>query len=97
MNTDGINVLHVADRDDVSGGIAHHLVFDFLPAADVALNQHLVHAGQPESVGQNLTQHILIVSDSAARSSECIRRTQHYRITDFLRKPDAMLQAVNDL
>ena len=38
-----VEVFHIADGDAVALGIAHYLIFNFLPARDAALHQDLPH------------------------------------------------------
>ena len=41
MDTNRVNVLHVADGNDIAGAVPHDLVLDFLPSGDASLDQHL--------------------------------------------------------
>ena len=41
MDSERVEVLHVADRDAVVVAVAHHLVFYLLPALEGLLYQHL--------------------------------------------------------
>ena len=91
MHAHGIDVFHVADRDAVSGAVAHHLIFDFLPAGDAALHQNLTHTGETQAVCQNLLQLHLVMGDTAAASSQRIGGTQHHRIADFGSEGHAVL------
>ena len=91
MHAHGIDVFHVADRDTVSGAVAHHLVLDFLPAGDAALHQNLAHAGKTQAVCQNLLQLHLVMGDTAAASAQRIGGTQHHRIADFGSEGNAVL------
>ena len=51
MNTNRIDIFHVADGDHISGAITHYLVLDLFPACDAPLHQYLAHTGQTKTVG----------------------------------------------
>ena len=82
MYTHRVEVFHIADGDAVALGIAHHLVFNFLPARDTALNEHLPHAGKADAVVRDLAQFLFIIRDAAAGAAKLIGRADDDRITD---------------
>ncbi len=41
MNAHRVQILHVADRYGIPAGVPYHLVFHFLPAAQVFFDQDL--------------------------------------------------------
>lgn len=82
MYTHRVEVFHIADGDAVALGIAHHLVFNFLPARDTALNEHLPHAGKADAVVRDLAQFLFIIRDAAAGAAKRIGRADDDRITD---------------
>jgi hypothetical protein len=47
MDAHRVEVLHVADHDAVVEAVAHHFVFELLPADEVFLDQHLRAVGEP--------------------------------------------------
>ena len=53
MHTDRIEIFHVTYRDTVSCAVTHYLVFDFLPACDAALYEHLSHTAQTQTIGED--------------------------------------------
>ena len=97
MDADRINVLHVADRNHITGRIAHDLVLDFLPAADIALDKDLVNPGQAQAVGQDLDQFVFIFGNPPAGAPQGISGAQDNRIADGLGEGDSVLDIVNDL
>ena len=54
VDAHGVDVLHGADLDDVSGGVAHDLELDLFPTGDAALDEHLAHAGQVDAAVRDL-------------------------------------------
>ena len=45
MDADGVQVLHVADGDDVALVVAHDLILDLFPAGDALFHQDLMDGG----------------------------------------------------
>ncbi len=97
VNTDRIDVFHVADGDAVAGRVAHDLVFDLFPAGDRALNKDLSHTGKPETILQNLSEFHHVVRDAAAGTAKRIGRTEHDRVADLLGELHAVLNIFDDL
>ena len=97
MHADRIQVLHVADRDHIARAVAHDLVLNLLPARNAALHEYLSHAGEAKAVLQNLDEGAAVFRNAAAAAAERVRRAQHDRIADFLRKRDAVLDIFDDL
>ena len=60
-----VDVLHVTDGDAVVAPVAHHLVFNLLPAAQALLDQHLEHA-IGKAAAQRLIEIGLSLDDAAA-------------------------------
>ena len=96
MDTHRIDVFHVAYRDDIARAIAHHFIFDLFPACDRTFHQNLSDSGQAQAVCQDLIQFLLVRSDSAAGSAQCVSRTQNHRISDAPGKCFSVLNILND-
>ncbi len=62
VNTEGIEVFHVTDRDAVVLGIANNFIFNFFPALHAALNEHLRAGGQ--GLVAEVDQLVLVVGES---------------------------------
>ncbi len=97
MDTDGINVFHVADGDAVAGRVAHHLVLDLLPAGDAALDEHLSDTGETKAVLEDLPKLHHAVRDAAAGAAKRIGRAKNDGVADLLRKLHAVLDVLDDL
>ena len=74
VDTQRVEVLHVADRDTVVVAVAHHLVFYFFPAFQALLHQHL--RGEGEGFLCQFIQLLLVVAEARAESAEGIRCTE---------------------
>ena len=61
MDSQRVEVLHVADRDTVVITVADHLVFDLFPALERLLDKHLRR--ERESLFTNLFQFLLVVAE----------------------------------
>ena len=85
-----IDIFHITYGNAVSCAVAHYFVLDLFPACNTTLDKHLTNTGQTQSVRQNFFQLYLIVGNSAARSSQGIRRAQYHRIADLRRKSHAV-------
>ena len=83
VHTDGIEVLHAANRDHVSVFIAHALKLDLFPTGDALLDQNLVNRRHAKAVGRDLVQLLLCFRDAAAGTAERERRTHNDRIADL--------------
>ena len=97
VDADRINILHVADSDTVPCTVAHHFIFDLLPSCNAPLHQNLAHSGEPQTVFQNAFQLFLVVCNTAAASAKRISRPEHYRISNGIRKGDAVLNGLHHL
>ena len=73
MNAEGVEVFHVADGDAVVVAVAHHLVFNLLPALERFFDEHLGREregflGQPIEL-------FLIVAETGAQSAQGVGGT----------------------
>ena len=66
MNADGVEVLHVADRDGGIVFVPDYLVLDFLIAFDAFLNQNLRNGREGKTVFKKRKQFRLVIGKSAA-------------------------------
>ena len=97
MHADRVDVFHVTDRDRVALGVAHDLVFDFLPAGDALLDEDLIHTGIHDACRGDLAQLVPGVGDAAARAAEGVRRADDDRQADLTGELDRVLYRVHDL
>ena len=97
MNTNRVNVLHVADCDAVSCAVTHYFIFNFFPSCDAALYQNFTYTRKTETILQDFTEFIFIMGDTAAASTECVSRTENYRIADGICKCKTIFYCCNNL
>ena len=69
MNSNRIDILHVADRDHIAGAVTHYFILDLFPSRDAAFYQYFSHTGKTQSVCQDFFQFSLVMGDSSAASS----------------------------
>ena len=82
MDTNRVNVFHVADCDTVSCAVSHYLIFNFLPSCDAAFYQNFSYSGKTKTILKDFSQFIFVVGNTTAASAKRIRRTKNNRITD---------------
>ena len=97
VDTNRVNVLHVADSDAVSCAVTHYLILDFFPACDTALYQNLSNTGKTKTILQDLTKLVFIVGNSAAASAKSVSRTKNNRIANGIGKCKTILHRGNNL
>ena len=88
VNSHGIEIFHVAHGDAVVVAVADHFIFDFFPAGQILLNQHLRTVS--EGPGGTFTHIVLIYAQTRAESTQGVGRPEHHRITDLLGNPDGL-------
>ena len=81
VDTHRVDVLHGTDGDDVSGSVPHDFKFDFLPARDTALDQHLSYPRKGDAPVSDLLQGGPVVCNTTACSAQCIGRAYNDGIT----------------
>mmetsp|Transcript_69997 Transcript_69997/g.158249 ORF Transcript_69997/g.158249 Transcript_69997/m.158249 type:complete len:236 (+) Transcript_69997:2344-3051(+) len=81
VDAEGIEVFHVAHRDAVVPGVAHHLVLHLLPPEHGLLHQNLRAHG--EGLGAHVEQHLLVVADARAEAAQRVGRADHHRVADL--------------
>ena len=97
MDTNRVDVFHVADCDAVSCTVTHYFVFNFFPSCDAAFYQNFSYTGKSESVLEDLSQFIFVVGNTAAASAKGVSRTENDRITDGSGKCDTIFYGCYDL
>ena len=83
VDTYGVDVLHRADGDSRIVRVAHHLKLDLLVTLDRLLDQHLVHGREEQGVTHHLSQLLLVIHETATRTTERKGRTKHNGIADL--------------
>ena len=67
MDTEGVEVLHITDRDAVIIAVTHDLVLDFLPPLEALLYEHL--RGEGKGLATQLIQLLLVVTEATPEPS----------------------------
>jgi hypothetical protein len=70
-----VEVFHVADDDAVVEPVPHDLVFDFLPASEVLLDEHL--RAVRERLHRTLVQLLGVGAEAGAQAPQRVRRPHH--------------------
>ena len=86
VDSDGVEVFHVADGDAVVSAVADDFEFDFLPAGDAAFDQDLADQAVLQAFRADIVQFLIIVGNTAARAAQGIGRTDDERIADLVGK-----------
>ena len=81
MDAEGVEILHVADRDAVVEPVAHHFIFHLFPALEALFYKYLWREG--EGFFSNSVQFFLVVAESGPQSSESISGTDDDGISEF--------------
>ena len=70
MHAERVDILHGADGNAGVLGVAHHLVFDLLPANEAALDHHLANRAGAQAALHALPVLLFGGNDAAARAAE---------------------------
>ena len=70
MDAERVDILHGADGNAGVLGVAHHLVFDLLPANEAALDHHLTNRAGAQATLHALPVLLFGSNDAAARATE---------------------------
>ncbi len=62
MDAEWVEILHIADGDTVAETVTHHLIFDFLPAFETLLDEHL--GGEGKSLLSKTAEFVGIVAEA---------------------------------
>ena len=81
MDTQRVEVFHVADRDTVVETVAYYFVFYFLPAFQALFYQNLRR--ERECFFSQYVQFFFVIAETRSQTSQCICRTDDNRITQF--------------
>ena len=95
VDAHGVQVLHVADGDDVALVVPHHLIFDLFPAGDALFHQDLVDGGKPQAVGADLDQLGLVLADAAAGAAHGKGRPDDDGVADAVGAGQGVLQGLH--
>ena len=96
MDSDGIDVFHVADGDRRIVRVPHDFVFDFLEALDALFHEHLPDRRKRKGVFQDFTKFLFIVGKSAARTAQRERGAQNNGIADLFRRRHSLFHTGGD-
>ena len=83
MNTNRIQVFHIADGNGSILGIPHDLVFDFLITLDAFLHKYLMDRGEDQRILHDFPEFFLVVRKTTACTAKGKGGTKNNRITDF--------------
>ena len=97
VDTDGVQVLHVADGDHVALVVTHDLVLDLFPTGDALFHQDLMDGGKTQAVGADLDELFLVFADAAAGTAHGKGRADNDGIADAVRTGQRILQGLHDL
>ena len=81
VDSERVEVLHVADSDAVVISVPHDFVFNLLPALEGFLDKYLRR--ERESLLADLVEFLLIVTEPGAEPAEGIGRADNHRIAEF--------------
>ena len=95
VNTDGVQIFHVADGDGGVICVADYFVLDLLVALDTLFDEDLTNRGKFKPGFQQLLKLRLTVGKSASGSAQREGRAKDDRISDFLRGSTAFFHAAD--
>ena len=95
MDSEGVEVLHVADRDTVVETVAHHFVFHFLPALERLFNKHLRR--ERECFLHECFEFRVIVTEAAAEAAEGVSSTHNHGIAERAGHTQRFLDRIHSL
>src|SRR5438105_13997733 len=81
MDTNRVNVLHVADGDAIVRFVSHDLIFHFLPTIEVFFHEDLWRIDQGSL--DPCLQRPFVLAHPRTQSSHRKCKYYHYRITDL--------------
>ena len=96
MYTDGIEVLHVADRDAVVIAVTHDFILNFFPTGNAALDEHLADHAVLKSLDDRFDKFFFVFGNAAARAAHRVGGTHDQRIADLVGKPDGRFHILDD-
>ena len=81
MNTQRVEVFHITNCDTVVETVAHHFIFHFFPTTKRFFHQYLRR--ERERFFYKNIQLLFVITEAGAQATQCIRRPDNYRITQF--------------
>jgi hypothetical protein len=82
VNTEGVEVLHVANSDTVVGSVTDDFVLNLLPALERLLDQNL--GGEREGARRQIAELIGVGSEAGAQTTESVGRADNDGVTNLL-------------
>ena len=80
VDSEGVEVLHVADSDTIVETVAHHLILHFFPSLKGFLHQYL--GRERERLLHEFDQFLAIVAETGSETSEGISGTDNHGISE---------------
>src|SRR3569833_388767 len=93
VDSQGVEVLHVADRDAVVIGVTDNLVLDLFPALERLLYQNLRRQG--EGAGREIPELLLVVCEPGPKTAQGVGSTHDDGISNFLGGIQSLLNGTN--
>ena len=90
MDAERVEILHVADGYAVVVAVAHDLVFDFLPAPQRLLHEHL--RGERERLAGDCVKLLLVLAEAGAESAQGVCRAYNHGVADAGRRSARLLK-----
>ena len=82
MDSERVEVLHIADSDTVVIFITDHLILNLFPALERLLHKNLRR--ERESLGTKFFKLLVIVTETRTQTAKSIGSTDNQRITEFM-------------
>lgn len=93
VDAQGVEVLHVANRNAVVIRITNDLIFDLLPALQGLLNQNL--GRECKRSGSHVSQLLLVVGETGSKTTERIRSADDNGIPNLLGSIESLIDGVD--
>ena len=94
MDAHRVEVLDRADDHGVVGTVAHDLHLVLFPADDALLDQHRVHRGKLNRVGDHAVELLAVVGDAAAGAAQREAGPQHAGQADLVADRAGLVEVV---
>mmetsp|Transcript_59704 Transcript_59704/g.176908 ORF Transcript_59704/g.176908 Transcript_59704/m.176908 type:complete len:576 (+) Transcript_59704:1946-3673(+) len=89
VDTQRVEILHVAHRDAIVGGITDYLVLQFLPSPQILIDENLT--GGSKRLGGQFAEFLLVVGESRSQSSKGKGGTYQHGKTNFVGNHDGLV------
>ncbi|ROV99906.1 hypothetical protein VMCG_06224 [Cytospora schulzeri] len=93
VDSERVEVLHVADSNAVVVGVPDNLVLDLLPALERLLDQNL--RGQRQRASGHVSELLLVVCETRSKTSQGVSGTDNDGVTDALCGIQGLLNSVD--